>query len=220
MENDVYFICIFCGAKARTREGLKVHTRIYHGQHEYISLDEIISYVDKQIKKMKILERHGKYDPKRIVEDDPAVIIEMQKSVEIVSENQNENEDLLITNDAFARAIKNSFASAGMDMDFNDALQIAEHLLNFFGYDDAIIENYFENDDRQILYQLEDFGLVMFENSEHLVMREIFQKQKWVTSNVVLNYSKILEMANKGQIVIEKNAENIYEKLPEEAWVR
>jgi len=49
MEDDVYFACIFCGAKARTREGLKVHTRLYHGQHEFISLDEIITNVDKQI---------------------------------------------------------------------------------------------------------------------------------------------------------------------------
>jgi hypothetical protein len=220
MEDDVYFVCIFCGARARTREGLKVHTRIYHGQHEYISLDEIIPYVDKQIEKMKILERQGKYDPRRIVEDDPAVIIEMQKIVEIVSEYQNENEDLLITNDVFAKAIKNSFASVGMEIDYDDALQIAEHLLNFFGYDDTIIENYFETDDRQILYQLEDFGLIKFEISEYSVLREIFSTDKWKTIKVILNYSKILEMANKEQIAIEGNAEKIYEKLPEEVWIR
>jgi len=168
MEDDVYFVCIFCGAKAKTREGLKVHTRLYQGQHEYISLNEIIPYVDKQIEKIKMLERQGKYDPKRIVEDDPAVIIEMQKNIEIVSENQNENEDLLITNDVFAKAIKNSFASVGMEMDYNDALQIAEYLPNFFGYDDTIIENYFEPDDRQILYQLEDFELVRFKTASIL----------------------------------------------------
>ena len=221
MEDDIYFVCIFCGARAKTKEGLKTHTKIYHGQHEYIPLNEIIQYVDKQIEKMKELERQGKYDPKRIVEDDPAVIAEMQKSVEIVPENQNENEDLLITNDVFAKAIKNSFASAGMDMDYNDALQIAEHLLNFFGYDDAIIDNYFENDDRQILYQLEEFGLVRFETSEHSLLKEIFSSDKWKTIREVLNYSKILEMANKAeQIAIEENAENIYEKLPEEVWIR
>jgi len=67
MEGDFYFVCNFCGAKARTREGLKVSIRLYHGQHEYISLNEIISYVDKQIEKMKMLERQGKYYPKRIV---------------------------------------------------------------------------------------------------------------------------------------------------------
>jgi hypothetical protein len=67
MENDVYFVCIFCGARVMTREGLKVHTRIYHGQHEFISLNEIIPYVDMQIEKMKMLERQGKYDSKRIV---------------------------------------------------------------------------------------------------------------------------------------------------------
>jgi hypothetical protein len=38
---------------------------------------------------------------------------------------------------------------------------------------------------------------------------------------VALNYSKILEMANKvEQIAIEKDAERIYEKLPEEIWIR
>jgi hypothetical protein len=144
----------------------------------------------------------------------------MQKIVEIVSENQNENEDLLITNDVFAKAIKNSFASAGIEMDYNDALQIAKHLLNFFGYDDAIIENYFEDDDRQILYQLEDFGLVRFETSEYSVLKEIFSSDKWKTIRVALNYSKILEMANKGQIAIEEDAEKIYEKLPVEVWIR
>jgi len=37
---------------------------------------------------------------------------------------------------------------------------------------------------------------------------------------VVLNYSKILEMANKGQIAIEEDAEKIYEKSPKELWIR
>jgi len=169
---------------------------------------------------MKILERQGKYDPKRIVEDDPKVIIEMQKSIEIVSENQNENEDLLISNDVYARAIKNSFASTGMEMNYSDSLQIAKHLLNFFGYDNVIIENYFETDDRQILYQLEDFELVIFETSEYSVLKEIFSSVKWKTIREALNYSKILEMANKGQIAIEEDAEKIYEKSPKEVCIR
>jgi len=105
-------------------------------------------------------------------------------------------------------------------MDYNDALQIAECLLNFFGYDDTIIENYFEPYDRQILYQLEDFELVRFGTSEYSVMKEIFSSDKWKTFRVALNYSKILEMANKRQIAIEEDAEKMHEKLPEEVWIK
>jgi len=51
-------------------------------------------------------------------------------------------------------------------------------------------------------------------------LKEIFSSDKWKTIRVALNYSKILEMANKRQIAIEEDAEKIYEKLPEEVWIR
>jgi|GEM_PF-1265079 len=218
-EEGIYYVCLMCGAIARTRQALKIHSMHYHTNiPKMIPLNKATYWADREIERMRELEKQGKYNRNWIVEDDPNLRDELIKANIIMDAETEKNE--MVTPEIFAKAIKNSFASAGMEMDFNDALQIAEHLLNFFGYDDVIIENYFEDDDRQILYHLEEFELVRFETSEHLVMREIFQKQKWVTSNVVLNYSKILEMANKGQIVIEKNAENIYEKLPEEAWVR
>ena len=216
-EEGIYYVCLMCGAIARTRQALRIHSMHYHTNiPKMIPLNKAIYWADREIEKMRELEKQGKYNRNWIVEDDPNLHDELAKA-NIIDSGIEYNE--MVTPEIFAKAIKNSFASAGMEMDYNDALQIAEYLLSFFGYDDAIIENYFEDDDRQILYQLEEFELIRFEKIEHPIIREIFSKQ-WVTSNVVLNYSKIFEMANKGQIAIEENAENIYEKLPEEAWIR
>jgi len=216
-EEGIYYVCLMCGAIARTRQALKIHSMHYHTNiPKMIPLNKAIYWADREIEKMRELEKQGKYNRNWIVEDDPNLRDELIRA-NIIDSGIEYNE--MVTPEIFAKAIKNSFASAGMEMDYNDALQIAEYLLSFFGYDDAIIENYFEDDDRQILYQLEEFELIRFEKIEHPIIREIFSKQ-WVTSNVVLNYSKIFEMANKGQIAIEENAENIYEKLPEEAWIR
>lgn len=207
-----YYVCIFCGANARTKEGLRIHTSIYHGQHEVISLSEIIPYVDEQIEKMKILEKQGLYDSRRIVEDDPAVIEKMGKAVD---KNNMVTTTDLITIDEFAKAIQNS-----IDIDYNDAFGIAEHLLNFFGFEEEIIENYFDNDERQVLYQLEEYGLVKFEAHEYYVLGNDNSKP-WTTHKIVLDYRKIHEMA-KPQAFKEKeeDPEKLYEKLPEEVWVR
>jgi len=218
-EEGIYYVCLMCGAIARTRQALKIHSMHYHTDPpEIIPLDQASYWADREKEKMRELERQGKYSRDWIVEDDPNLHDELAKA-NIIDSGIEYNE--MVTPEILARAIKNSFASVGMEMDYNDALQIAEYLLNFFGYDDAIIENYFETDDRQILYQLEDFGLVRFETSEYSVLKEIFSTDKWKTIRVALNYSKILEMANKAeQIAIEENAEKIYEKLPEEVWIR
>jgi len=204
-----YYVCIFCGANARTKEGLRIHTSIYHGQHEVISLSEINLYVDEQIEKMKILEKQGLYDSRRIVEDDPAVIEKMGKAVD---KNNMVTTTDLITIDEFAKAIQNS-----INIGYNDAFDIAEHLLNFFGFEEGIIENYFDNDERQVLYQLEEYGLVKFKTDEYYVLDK---SNPWITHQIILDYLKIHEMAKAQAEEKEEDPEELYEKLPEEAWVR
>jgi len=216
MEDDIYFVCIFCGAKARTREGLKIHTRIYHGQHEYIPLNEIIRYVDKQIEKMKILEGQGKYRRDWIVEDDPNLHDELVRANIIIDKFSIYNKEM-ITVDILSKALVNALRLRNYSMDYNDALEIAEHILNFFGFEEQIIENVLENDDREILYFLEDLGIIEFRVST----LHTFEGKEWNVSTVHLKKNKISELANQE---IEPSSEieisEIYEKLPEEVWIR
>ncbi|MGC9124410.1 MAG: DUF6015 family protein, partial [Thermoplasmata archaeon] len=105
----------------------------------------------------------------------------------------------------------------GYNMNYNDALKIGEHILNFFGFEDQIIENGLENDDREILYFLENLDLVEFKVST----LNTYEGKEWNVSTVHLKDKKIFEFANRG-IEASKEIEisEIYEKLPEEAWAK
>ena len=48
----------------------------------------------------------------------------------------------------------------------DEANYLAEHILNFFGYSDRIIDNVLHPEDRDTFYMLEDAGLMETEREE------------------------------------------------------
>jgi hypothetical protein len=220
MGEDEYYVCIFCGALARTREGLKAHTHIYHGTRTYISLDEINSYVDGQMRKMKELEKQGKYDPRRIVEDDPAVAQALKNKKKRVERDWSSYP--VITVKTFAKAIKRALDPSGENMKDEDAVDIAWSVLNFLGPDGEIIENFMDKDMHKILYMLEDHGLIEFEIDEYNVYKFFTSMDKWSVVRVKLNPPEILRLADGNTENNEDSANNdpneIYKTLPEEVW--
>ncbi|MGA8664397.1 MAG: DUF6015 family protein, partial [Thermoplasmata archaeon] len=56
--------------------------------------------------------------------------------------------------DSLAKAIRRSVGHEGMRPE--DARSIAAHVLNFFGFNQRIIDNVLEPDDRDTFYMLED----------------------------------------------------------------
>jgi len=93
-------------------------------------------------------------------------------------------QDDVITVEMLTKAIMNS----NKDIDEKEAMDIAEHVMNFFGYEDRIIDNYLDNDDRSVLYFLQDMGIVT-SNSEEVYLRN--GRKTWRIFYWVLNIKKI-----------------------------
>src|SRR2546428_7239418 len=66
-----------------------------------------------------------------------------------------------LTVDDLTRAIKNSIDRTGMKEE--EARAMAQHVLNFFGYSERIIDNVLEPEDRDAFYMLEDSGILTTE---------------------------------------------------------
>src|SRR2546426_11070903 len=69
-----------------------------------------------------------------------------------------------LTVDDLTRAIKNSIDRTGMKEE--EARAMAQHVLNFFGYSERIIDNVLEPEDRDAFYMLEDSGILTPEREE------------------------------------------------------
>src|SRR5580658_4569581 len=66
--------------------------------------------------------------------------------------------------DSLAKAIRRSVGHEGMRPE--DARTIASHVLNFFGFNERIIDNVLEPDDRDTFYMLEDTGILETERDD------------------------------------------------------
>ncbi len=66
--------------------------------------------------------------------------------------------------DSLAKAIRRSVGHDGMRPE--DARSLAAHVLNFFGFNERIIDNVLEPDDRDTFYMLEDTGILETERDE------------------------------------------------------
>src|SRR5437764_14458092 len=69
-----------------------------------------------------------------------------------------------LTVDDLTRAIKNSIDRTGMKEE--EARAMAQHVLNFFGYSERIIDNVLEPEDRHAFYMLEDSGILTTEREQ------------------------------------------------------
>ena len=70
----------------------------------------------------------------------------------------------VLTTETLASAINYSPEYSHMGDD--ESSYLAEHILNFFGYSDRIIDNVLHPEDRDTFYMLEDAGLMETEREE------------------------------------------------------
>ncbi|HPP45259.1 MAG TPA: hypothetical protein PK446_05665, partial [Methanomassiliicoccaceae archaeon] len=66
--------------------------------------------------------------------------------------------------DKLTIAIRNGIDRNGMPDE--QAKAMAQHILNFFGYSERIIDNILEPEDRDVFYILEDTGILTTEREE------------------------------------------------------
>ncbi|MEW6070285.1 MAG: DUF6015 family protein [Candidatus Thermoplasmatota archaeon] len=123
----------------------------------------------------------------------------------------------IITVEDLAKAIRNNIDKRGLTED--DALRMARHVLNFFGFNDRIIDNVLEPEDRDAFYTLEEYGLLLTEREEVTLN----DGREWRVHYWRLHKDKILESVKVAK-ELEKKKEtedySVYEELPEDVWRR
>jgi len=108
-----------------------------------------------------------------------------------------------------ARAIRR--ASDNL-MDYEDALEVADRIMGFFGYEDRIIDNILYPRDRDVFYQLENMGLLKTVHEETTLP----DGRDWRVHYWLLNVKKEEE-----EETVETSTElkgSVYDELPAEIW--
>jgi hypothetical protein len=126
----------------------------------------------------------------------------------------------IITLDIMSKAISNRI---GIKKD--KSRRIAEFILDLFGYDNRIIDNILQPEDRQLLYMLEAEGLLTTGREEV----KLYDGREWLTHYWQLKKKYILEYALNGRNQnnnlysnnIKNNTnrgKNIYSTLSDDVW--
>ena len=128
---------------------------------------------------------------------------------------------LVVSRKDLADAIRTSFLKRRQDsqMDKNVALEMADHVLNFFGFGERIIDNMLRTDDRDIFYMLEDLGILKTEREE----TTLYDGREWRINYWTMKKNYIELLVNRTgaygvEVVIAES--DPYRDLPEDHWKR
>ena len=96
------------------------------------------------------------------------------------------------------------------------ANQLATHVMNFFGYNDTIIDNILEPEDRDAFYMLEDLGLLMTEREE----TTLYDGREWRIHYWLFRKDKIDNLVGDVELghVEEDELSSVYDEIPEDIW--
>ncbi|MHB1493348.1 MAG: DUF6015 family protein [Thermoplasmataceae archaeon] len=98
-----------------------------------------------------------------------------------------------------------------------ESMEAAEHLINFFGYNDRVIDNMLEPEDRDAFYTMEDIGVLQTEREE----TTLFDGREWRIHYWILNVKRIIELSNMKideRELIADTEFSIYQEIPDEYW--
>jgi hypothetical protein len=124
--------------------------------------------------------------------------------------------DSTLTLDELTLAIRNGIDKEGMPDE--QAKEMAQHILNFFGYSERIIDNILEPEDRDAFYMLEDTGILTTEREE----TTLYDGREWRIHYWLFRKERIHELIDE-QDTMEGDATgsmSIYDELTDEAWQR
>ena len=126
-----------------------------------------------------------------------------------------ESEFVTLTVDDLTRAIRNSIDRRGMPDE--EARHMAQHVMNFFGYSERIIDNILEPEDRDAFYMLEDSGLLTTEREE----TTLYDGREWRIHYWLFRKEKILDLVKlaieKEKLAMDEMA-LIYDDIPNDIW--
>ena len=110
-------------------------------------------------------------------------------------------------------AIKKTLDTARMKDE--EARTMAQHVLNFFGYSERIIDNGLEPEDRDAFYMLEDSGILTTEREE----TTLYDGREWRIHYWRFRKDRIADLvrAQKEKEAMERDA-TVYDQEPEDFW--
>ncbi len=119
-----------------------------------------------------------------------------------------------LTVDHLSLAIRNSIDRE--DMPAEEAMSLAQHVMNFFGYSERIIDNMLEPEDRDAFYMLEDSGILTTEREE----TTLYDGREWRIHYWLFQKERIWELINgiEGEDVSETSDNSVYDDVPEDVW--
>ena len=126
-----------------------------------------------------------------------------------------QSEFVTLTVEDLTRAIRNSIDKKGMADE--EARQMAQHVMNFFGYSERIIDNILEPEDRDAFYMLEDSGLLTTEREE----TTLYDGREWRIHYWLFKKDRIIQLArdpNSFRDPIVEEAKSVYEEIPDDIW--
>lgn len=118
-----------------------------------------------------------------------------------------------LTMDDLTRAIRNSIDRSGMREE--EARVMAQHVLNFFGYSERIIDNVLEPEDRDAFYMLEDSGILTTEREE----TTLYDGREWRIHYWMFRKERIHELvaAQRAREAAEGEP-SIYDEVSDDLW--
>jgi len=128
----------------------------------------------------------------------------------------NNGKMLTLTVDDLTQAIRTSIDHTGMPEE--QARAMAQHVMNFFGYSERIIDNILEPEDRDAFYMLEDTGILTTEREE----TTLYDGREWRIHYWLFRKERIFELiSGDGQIGIGgPDVDSVYDEVPDEVWQR
>jgi len=123
----------------------------------------------------------------------------------------------MITIGDLAKAIQNCVDKKGLEYD--ETVKMAEHVMNFFGFNERILDNILEPEDRDAFYTLEEYGLLVTEREE----TTLYDGREWRVHYWRLKRDRIMTLSKYD--ISEKQGRRIedysvYDEIPEDVWRR
>ena len=113
-------------------------------------------------------------------------------------------------------AVKNSIEGE-MGINEEDARRLAQHVLNFFGYSDRIIDNVLEPEDRDTFYMLEDATILTTEREE----TTLYDGREWRIHYWLFRKDRIRQlMSDKDDAESSDSEDSFYKELGDDIWDR
>ncbi len=124
--------------------------------------------------------------------------------------------DNTLTLEELTTAIRNGIDKEGMPDE--QAKEMAQHILNFFGYSERIIDNILEPEDRDAFYMLEDTGILTTEREE----TTLYDGREWRIHYWLFRKERIHELIDGKEALADgaSGSVSVYDELGEDAWQR